>query len=96
MNKSNIDSEVTQSVLAIIGQNLNRYSFDPLYYQDEYQLKADIAKQTALKVRNLTKSILIKQGYTCIGTSLTGQLRKYKSFGIDDGRTRTVYYLSIK
>lgn len=29
-------------------------------------------------------------------TSLPGQLKQYKSFGVSDGRTRTVYYLHIE
>lgn len=36
-----------------------------------------------------------KQGFDARMSTVTGQLKKYKSFGVDDGRVRNVYYVKI-
>ena len=72
--------------------------FDPLEYLD---LPANagwtLAQATAQarKDRDLCLRVARQKGKECIGSRTTGQLRKYKSFGEPDGRTRTVYYITI-
>ena len=96
VNAVEVNSIAELTFDSIKERGAGQYSFDPLFFQEEYQLPLDQATKLALNIRNLTKSKLIKAGLICKGFCLTGQLKKYKSFGISDGRVRTVYYLSVK
>jgi hypothetical protein len=69
--------------------------FDPLDWQDNGYEAAQAAKQALIR-RNMWARALTRQGYIVKGWTLTGQLRQYKSFGVDDGRVRNVYYITIK
>ena len=77
-------------------------SFDPLLVFDyDMQPRGDVwccasAKEAAMTARKTRDAFLrgLRKRYPHQrfgGWALTGQLRKYKSFGVDDGRTRTVY-----
>lgn len=72
--------------------------FDPLDWHDKYGPKGMTlveAEKAAMAERNATKQKLIRLGFNARGTSLRGQLKPYKSFGVSDGRVRTVFYLFI-
>lgn len=72
--------------------------FDPLQYLD-LPANAGMTFEQATKQARADRDVCLrhwrKEGKNAKGWSLTGQLRKYKSFGEPDGRTRTVYYVSI-
>ena len=72
---------------------MNQISFDPLDHN--YDFGADLAHKAAQKARNAKAKELRAQGIKVHCWRLTGQLRKYASFGVEDGRVRTVYYVSI-
>ena len=62
-------------------------SFDPL----DYVLGAHDAKND----RDATYRKLKSEGVKCKRFVLRGQLKKYASFGKEDGRVRDVYYIQI-
>lgn len=66
-------------------------SFDPLNY--DYDKDPAAAIKAAIKARNAKKKELRDAGETVHAWRLTGQLRKYAGFGVEDGRVRTVYYV---
>lgn len=69
-------------------------SFDPLNY-DCFNADPKDAHRRAQIERNAAKARLKSQGKLNVrGWRLTGQLKKYASFGVEDGRVRTVYYVS--
>lgn len=75
-----------------------QYSFDPLHFEDNAGLTREEAVKEALACRNMvirhirkTRPDLVAKGWT-----LTGQLRQYKSFGVPDGRVRSVYYITVR
>lgn len=76
-------------------------TYDPLDILDDasYGIRGmDAAHKKALALRDEAAK-LIRKCYpeiTVRGSSLTNQLRKYKSFGIPDGRVRTVYYMTLR
>lgn len=74
---------------------LTQYSFDPLVYVDEQGLDYQTAAKAAQRDRDAKMRELRKSGANCKGWTLTGQLRKYRSFGVECGRVRNVYYLSV-
>lgn len=70
--------------------------FDPLAYADDEGLSLADATAMALRCRNAMLRELRRRGVTnCKGWTLTGQLRKYKGFGVPDGRMRNVYYITV-
>lgn len=69
--------------------------FDPLDYMDKGMGYTD-AHQAAKKDRNQKLKELKAQGKHPSASSLPGQLRPYKSFGVPDGRTRTMYYVNVE
>ena len=76
---------------------LNQMSFDPLDYQDS---TVDCAQSDgvyeAKKDRNEVFYRLKAEGKKVRRWVLRGQLRPYASFGVPDGRTRDVYYITIQ
>jgi hypothetical protein len=77
---------------------IRQYSFDPLTYLDEpsYRIHTTSdAKARARRERDAKMRDLRRSGINCKGWTLTGQLRKYSSFGVEDGRVRPVYYLTV-
>lgn len=66
--------------------------FDPLDYQDQCGMSPEEARKAALADRDKCARHWRKAGYQVRAWRLTDQLRKYRSFGIEDGRYRTVYY----
>lgn len=71
-------------------------SFDPLD-SDAFDTDPAHAHAWAQRCRNKKKRELKAVGFRNVRAwRLTGQLRKYKSFGVDDGRVRTVYYISYE
>jgi hypothetical protein len=72
--------------------------FDPLEYLD---LPANagwtLAQATAQarKDRDLCLRVARQKGKECTGSRVTGQLRKYRAWGVPCGHTRTVYYITI-
>jgi muconolactone delta-isomerase len=68
--------------------------FDPLDHMDAGMGEAEAAKE-AQRQRRIAKAQYHQEGYETRSWCLAGQLRKYKSFGVEDGRIRTVYYLTI-
>lgn len=73
--------------------------FDPLEYLD-LPANAGMTFEEATKRARADRDICLrhwrKEGKDVKGWSLPGQLRKYRAFGVPDGRTRTVYYLTIR
>jgi hypothetical protein len=75
-----------------VGQQIR---FDPLDWMDNgYELVP--ASEQAIARRRLWQSALRKRGVMTKAWVLPNQLREYKSFGVDDGRVRNVYYLTVK
>jgi hypothetical protein len=69
-------------------------AFDPLDVQDQDpSLDLAAASKLALMQRNAVLRTYHLQGVKATGFSLRGQLRPYASFGVPDGRIRTVYYV---
>ena len=77
-------------------------SFDPLITFDfDMEPKGDVwccasAREAAALARKARDGFLrgLRKQFPSQrfrGWALTGQLRKYRAFGVDDGRTRTVY-----
>jgi hypothetical protein len=79
--------------------NKQEMRFDPLEYLDlpaNAGMTFEQATAQARKDRDLCLRVARQKGAKeCRGWSLRGQLRKYRGFGIPDGRTRTVYYITI-
>jgi hypothetical protein len=73
-----------------------QYRWDPLdYYQNGNT--ADQARAAALAERGKIQQMVRKYRGDLQSKvwTLTGQLRKYESLGVPDGRTRNVYYLNV-
>lgn len=75
--------------------NTEQIRFDPLDFEDNMGLNPAAARKEAQAARRVIAAAKRKEGYECKSWTLTGQLRKYKSFGVEDGRVRPVYYLNI-
>lgn len=69
-------------------------SFDPLTWVDQGHDHATAAK-LAQKARREYVKVMKSGGHDCRMWTLTGQLRKYKSFGVECGQVRNVYYVTI-
>ncbi|CAB4168779.1 hypothetical protein UFOVP580_38 [uncultured Caudovirales phage] len=69
-------------------------SFDPLDHMDAGMTPEQAAKE-AQRLRQIAKTQYQQEGCEVKAWRLTGQLRQYKSFGVEDGRIRTVYYLTV-
>jgi hypothetical protein len=69
-------------------------SFDPFDYEDnDRTLEEAIA--VAKQKRDEEYQKLKAEGVQAKRWVLRGQLRKYKSFGVEDGRSRDVFMLDI-
>lgn len=73
---------------------ITQYSFDPLTH---YDAGADFAasKAKARAERDARLREMRKEGLNAKGWTLTGQLRKYRSFGNECGMVRPVYYITV-
>ena len=73
-------------------------SFDPLTYIDSETGDRAAAVKLARKARDLFyKAHIATHGAgSAYRFALAGQLRKYESFGVPDGRVRTVYYVGTQ
>lgn len=69
--------------------------FDPLEYQTHGVSEAE-ARTAALQDRTLTANALKKLGYETRCWTLPNQLLKYASFGVPDGRVRSVYHITVR
>lgn len=74
---------------------ITQYSFDPLVYMDEMGLDLKTATKEALRHRDSDLREMRKEGVNAKGWTLTGQLRKYRSFGNECGMVRPVYYITV-
>lgn len=74
---------------------MTQISFDPLTYADEQGVSPETAAAMALGARDRELRARRKRGEVVTGWALRGQLRKYRSFGVEDGRVRTVYYITV-
>lgn len=72
-----------------------QYGFDPLDFEDTNRVPRETAVKQALAARAVFVKEAKKQGFDARMSTVTGQLKKYKSFGVDDGRVRNVYYVKI-
>lgn len=75
-----------------------QYSFDPLMFEEEQKLSREEARKAALAARNALRKAIERDHpgrYDIKGWTLTGQLRKYKCWGVPCGRVRSVYYLNV-
>lgn len=72
-------------------------SFDPLHFEEQMGLSPTEATKEALTARGVLQRQINKYrpDLKAKAWTLTGQLRKYKSFGEPCGRVRNVYYLTI-
>jgi len=70
-------------------------SFDPLDFMDAQDISQDDAQKQALRARNIELKRRRANGEKATGFALRGQLRPYVSFGVPDGRVRTVYYVQL-
>lgn len=81
-----------------------QFRWDPLDYEDEFKYAdgsaPDFATAIAMAKSDRTEYVKrFKNTYPQFEVrmwSLSGQLRQYKSFGVPDGRVRTVYYVTIR
>lgn len=71
--------------------------FDPLDFEDNMGITPQEARKEALAARAIIKRAIqvSRPDFEVRAWTLTGQLRKYKSFGVEDGRVRNVYYLTV-
>lgn len=71
--------------------------FDPLDIMDAEGIDATAAHKAALARRtrfvNQMRKTLPGLKISCF--TLTGQLRQYAGYGVEDGRTRNVYYADL-
>lgn len=74
---------------------MTQESYDPLDY-DCFNHDPKQAHKLAKGLRDRNLRLMKQQGKQCYGWRLTGQLKKYASLGVPDGRVRTVYYISCK
>lgn len=74
---------------------MEQLRFDPLDFEERMGLTPEAARREALAARNVVIKAKQREGYRTKGWTMTGQLRKYKSFGVECGRIRNVYYLNI-
>lgn len=73
---------------------ITQYSFDPLaHYDAGADFQASKAKARAERDARLRE--MRKEGVNAKGWTLTGQLRKWKSFGNECGMVRPVYYITV-
>lgn len=75
-----------------------QYSFDPLMFEEEQKLTREEARKAALAARSALRKAIERDHpgrYDIKDWTLTGQLRKYKSWGVSCGRVRSVYYLNV-
>ena len=75
-----------------------QYSFDPLMFEEEQKLSREEARKAALAARAALRKAIERDHpdrYDIKCWTLTGQLRKYKCWGVPCGRVRNVYYLNI-
>lgn len=73
--------------------------FDPLLALDfNPKLTSEQAHNDTIRERNefLRQCRAKRDGFEYRGSRLTGQLQPWKSFGVPDGRTRTIYYVQIR
>ncbi len=81
---------------------MTQRSYDPLDYLDkgiatshaQAKLMARQARDAELKALRHQYRALNLPRRTFFGWSLPGQIRKYESFGVPDGSSRTVYYIT--
>lgn len=73
-----------------------QYRWDPLDYLGDSTTPEQAAK-LALSARTRVMNMIRKErgDLGSKGWTLTGQVRKYASFGVEDGRVRNVYYLNV-
>jgi hypothetical protein len=64
-------------------------SFSTLFGSTPYA-----SDEAAKAARNARYKELKAQGYKATRSTLTNQLRQYASFGVPDGRSCTVYYVT--
>lgn len=71
--------------------------FDPLDFQDTNGVSLEEAHEQAKQARAAIQAAIRKTrpDLKTRAARLTGQLRPYRSFGVPDGRFRTVFYLRI-
>ncbi len=72
-----------------------QYAFDPLTVADESGMILPEAAKVAKAQRDARLRELRREGANCKGWTLEGQLRKYRSMGVEDGRVRSVYYITV-
>lgn len=75
-----------------------QYSFDPLVFEEEQKLSREEARKAALAARAALRKAIERDHpgrYDIKAWTLTGQLRKWKCWGVPCGRVRNVYYLNI-
>jgi hypothetical protein len=70
---------------------MNQISFDPLDFGGDDEL----AHRAAKAARDEAYRTQRKSGIAARRWVLRGQLKKYAGFGIEDGRVRDVYYLTV-
>ena len=85
-------NNITTSAQVFPGQ----YRWDPLEFEDA-GIPADECRARALASRARVIKMIRKSrpDLECRVWALTGQLRKYRSMGVEDGRIRNVYYLNV-
>jgi len=81
MAKTNSPTEI------VFTDRSSQISYDPLDY--------DGGHEQALAARNARLRELRKGGRRARGHTLTGQLRKYSSFGVPDGSVRNIYLIEV-
>jgi len=74
--------------------DFEQMSFDPLDFEDRMNLTPEQARREAQAVRRMVAKTRKQDGWEVKSWTLTGQLRKYRAFGVPDGRVRPVYYLN--
>jgi hypothetical protein len=75
-----------------------QYSFDPLMFEEEQKLTREEARKAALAARAALRKAIERDHpgrYNIKCWTLTGQLRKYKCWGVPCGRVRNVFYMNV-
>lgn len=74
---------------------MNRISFDPLNYQAGGFYNREACRELAKNDRDIEYRKLKAEGKDVKRSVLTGQLRKWESLGVPDGRTRDIFEITI-
>ena len=78
---------------------MNQISYDPLDFIDQFAgcpTSYAMAHAAARRERDRVLRATRKAGSRAYGWTLPNQLKKYSGLGVEDGRIRNVYYITVE